>query len=281
MPPRKKAADPAAYTSYVRVSTEEQAGSGLGLEAQTAKIADYCAGRGWHLVAEFADPGVSGGVRVEDRPNLVAALDLIERGDAAGLIVAKLDRLSRSASDAAGLLERSQRNGWALVACDLGVDTSTPAGEMMANVLGTFARFEKRLIGQRTSDALQARKAQGVQLGRPQRADADLIDKIVKLRSGGAALREIAATLNEQGVPTVHGGARWHASTVSGILRRPEAVAALAEVARLDGLPDEAICGLCSKLIVAGRSVNGRVTWCHAEVPDVGHEALYVAEVAR
>ena len=71
-------------------------------------------------------------------------LALVDSGSLQAVIVAKLDRLSRSLLDFAGLMERARRQGWALVALDLGVDTSTPAGEMMANVLATFAQFERR-----------------------------------------------------------------------------------------------------------------------------------------
>jgi DNA invertase Pin-like site-specific DNA recombinase len=220
MPPRRKTAEPDTAVAYVRVSTDEQAESGLGLDAQRSKITAECERRDWRIVDWFDDPGVSGGLRVEERPKLVAALDRIESGGAAALIVAKLDRLSRSASDAAGLLERSQRNGWALVACDLGVDTSTPAGEMMANVMGTFARFEKRLIGQRTSEALQAKKRQGIQLGTPRRTSDDLVRRIVAMRQDGASLAAIAAQLNTECVPTVQGGARWWPSTIAAVLGR-------------------------------------------------------------
>lgn len=225
MPPRKRTAPPGTAVSYIRVSTDEQAESGLGIEAQRAKIAADLDRHGWRLVddGEYLDPGMSGGKPVEDRPKLVAALDRIERGDAAALIVAKLDRLSRSAHDAAGLLERAQRNGWHLVACDLGVDTSTPTGEVMANVMGAFARFERRLISQRTSEALQAKRAQGIQLGRRQRADANVVAYIVAKRAEGQSLRAIASLLNMAQVPTSQGGARWYASTVAAVLARPDA----------------------------------------------------------
>jgi Resolvase, N terminal domain len=68
---------------------------------------------------------------------------------------AKLDRLSRSLLDFASLMEDARREGWALVILDLGIDTTTPSGEMIANVMATFAQFERRLIGQRTKDALR------------------------------------------------------------------------------------------------------------------------------
>ena len=91
-------------------------------------------------------------------------------------MVAKLDRLSRSMTDFTRLMERSWKKGWALVALDLGVDTTTPAGEMIANSVANFSQFERRLIGQRTKDALAVKRAQGVQLGRPQAAiDAGIL----------------------------------------------------------------------------------------------------------
>ena len=92
------------------------------------------------------------------RPGLARALADIERGAASVLVVAKLDRLSRSLLDFAALMERSRKQGWAVVALDLGVDTTTPSGEMMANVLAVFAQFERRLIGQRTREALAVKR---------------------------------------------------------------------------------------------------------------------------
>ena len=92
---------------------------------------------------------------------------MLEAGDAAALVVAKLDRLSRSMIDFTALMATAQKQGWALVALDCAVDTTTPAGEAMANVLATFAQFERRLISQRTREALAVKRAQGVRLGRP------------------------------------------------------------------------------------------------------------------
>jgi DNA invertase Pin-like site-specific DNA recombinase len=75
-------------------------------------------------------------------------------------VVSKLDRLSRSMLDFTGVMATAQKQNWALAALDCAVDTTTPAGEAMAHVLATFAQFERRLIGQRTRDALAAKKAQ-------------------------------------------------------------------------------------------------------------------------
>lgn len=96
-----------------------------------------------------------------------AANELLAGGEAQALVVAKLDRLSRSLLDFAALMERAEAEGWAVITLDLGVDTSTPAGEMLVSVLASFAQYERRLIGQRTREGLAQKRAQGVQLGRP------------------------------------------------------------------------------------------------------------------
>lgn len=151
---------------YVRVSTAEHGDSGLGLEAQRSAIAAECHQRGWILRAIHEDAGASGKT-MNGRPALAAALTMVKAGEAEGIVVAKLDRLSRSLLDFVGLVARAQKEGWNLVALDLGIDLSTPAGEAMANVMATFSQLERRLISQRTKDALAVKRSQGVRLGRP------------------------------------------------------------------------------------------------------------------
>ena len=129
-------------------------------------------------------------------------------------MVAKLDRLSRSLLDFAALMEDARTGGWSLVILDVGVDTTSPSGEMIANVMATFAQFERRLIGQRTKDALAVKKGQGVRLGRPRSIGDDVIARIEEERAAGKSLRAIAEGLNEEKVPTAHGGRQWHTSTV-------------------------------------------------------------------
>jgi DNA invertase Pin-like site-specific DNA recombinase len=202
---------------YVRVSTSEQADSGLGLEAQRAAITDEAERRGWQLLAIHEEAGASAKTTAR-RPALARVLDAVEKGEADALVVAKLDRLSRSMADFTRLMERSWKKGWALVALDLGVDTTTPAGEMIANSVANFSQFERRLIGQRTKDALAVKKAQGVPLGRPRTMPDKIVRKIERLRAKGMSIRGIAERLNAERVPTAHGGARWHASTVQKVL---------------------------------------------------------------
>src|SRR3954451_8930883 len=178
---------------YVRVSTDEQRVSGAGLEARRAAILRECERRGWELVDVIEDAGLSG--KDLKRPGIQAALETLARGDAGALVVAKLDRLSRSMLDFAAIMTMAQKQSWALVALDVNVDTTTPAGEAMAHVMATFAQFERRLIGQRTKEALDAKRRQGVRLGRPPAISEALAARISAEHAAGASLRQIAAQL--------------------------------------------------------------------------------------
>lgn len=201
---------------YVRVSTDEQSDSGAGLEVQRRAIIAECDRRGWDLVEVLEDAGYS--AKDLKRPGVQLALETLRKRQASALVVAKLDRLSRSMPDFAGLMDAAQRQSWALVALDLGVDTSTPSGEMIANVLATFAQFERRLISERTKAALAVKRSQGVRLGRPPELPENVRRRIRRMRGRGMSLRAIAAKLNAEGVPTAHGGTRWHASTIRAVI---------------------------------------------------------------
>ena len=201
---------------YMRVSTEEQAESLAGLEAQRAAILAEAERRGWHLVEVIEDAGFSG--KSLKRPGIATALDALRRHRADALVVAKLDRLSRSLLDLAGLMETATREHWALVALDVNVDTTTPSGKAMASMMGVFAQLERDLIGQRTREALAVKRREGVQLGRPRSLPEDVVARIVAERAEGAALQLIADRLTAEGVPGAQGGRRWYASTVRAVL---------------------------------------------------------------
>jgi DNA invertase Pin-like site-specific DNA recombinase len=203
--------------AYVRVSTEEQRDSRAGLDAQRSAIAAECKRRGWEVVETIEDAGFS--ARDLRRPGIQIALGQLKSGRADGLIVAKLDRLSRSMLDFTALMAQAQKNQWALVALDCAVDTTTPAGEAMANVLATFAQFERRLIGQRTREALAAKRAQGVRLGRPVRLSSRIRQRIERERASGKTFAGIAEGLNADGVPPAQDGRQWWPSTVRAVLR--------------------------------------------------------------
>lgn len=201
---------------YTRVSTSDQADSGAGLAAQETAIREECKRRGWTLAEIHTD--AASGKSVKGRPALAEALAAVTTGAADVLLVSKLDRLSRSLHDFAGLLATAQREGWTLCALDTGIDMATPSGEFMAGVMASAAQWERRIIGVRTREGLAAKRAQGVRLGRRVGLPAEVRDRITAEREAGATLAAIAAGLNSDEVPTAQGGAAWHPSTVRAVL---------------------------------------------------------------
>jgi DNA invertase Pin-like site-specific DNA recombinase len=200
------------YLGYLRVSTEEQAREGVSLQAQRALIQVAAAARGWTRVDYIEDAGRSG--KDTNRPGLELALDLLTAGQAAGLIVSSMDRLSRSLLDFITIMAEAQKQGWALVALDCPVDPTTPTGEAMASMRAVFAQWERRVISQRIREALAVKKANGVRLGRPPAVPVDVVARIQDLRAAGRTYQSIADSLNTDAVPTAHGGQRWYPSTV-------------------------------------------------------------------
>jgi DNA invertase Pin-like site-specific DNA recombinase len=207
---------------YLRVSTAEQSDSGAGLEAQRSAIEATVDARGWQLVTMLEDRGVSA-KSTKGRDALAAAIALCEAGGADALVVAKLDRLSRSIIDFATLMERARAAGWAIVVLDCDFDMTTPAGELMANMLACFAQFERRVISQRTRDGMAAKKATGTfkaPPGRRSQLDPRTAARIRREHDAGRSLRSIAERLNVDAIPTGQGGKQWHASTVKAVLAR-------------------------------------------------------------
>ena len=202
--------------TYFRVSTDEQARSGLGLDAQRSTVADAIRYRGWEIVAEFVDEGRSG--KTMKRPRLLEALDALDRGEADVLVVAKLDRLSRSVLHFAEITERAKRGGWAVVALDVDVDTTTPSGELLVNVLASMAQWEGRMIGERTRDALQAKKARGARLGRPVLVSVEVRERIQAERAAGRSLQGTADLLNAERIHTPT-GREWTKSRVAEVVK--------------------------------------------------------------
>lgn len=213
---------------YLRVSTEEQASSGLGLEAQRECIQGYANSHGWDVVW-YVDAGLS--AKSLDRPQLQDALTRLhltpKRRDVDGLLIAKLDRLSRSVTDFARVLELARARRWSLVAIDLGVDTSTPTGELVANVMMSVAQWERRIIGERTSLAMQAAKRRGQKFGPASALPRATGSRLLTLRATHT-LSGTAQALNAEGLATAT-GAEWSTNSVAKAQKRlkvsePEAV---------------------------------------------------------
>lgn len=218
---------------YIRVSTDEQAQGGVSLDAQRAKLEQYAELYDLDLVDIIVDAGVS--AKNLHREGLRSALVALESGQAAGLLVAKLDRLTRSVRDLSDLLEKYFGTKYALLSVAEKVDTSSAAGRMILNIMATVSQWEREVIGERTSAALQHKIAQGQHVGSPAlgfkmtegQLEADqtelaIVDRILKLRAGGLTLQAIADTLNAEEIPTKRGG-KWHPSTVTYILGRKAA----------------------------------------------------------
>lgn len=211
-----------AAIGYLRVSTEEQVESGAGLAAQRAAITAEALRRGTD-VAWYEDAGQS--ARTLRRPAMERALAALRSQEADTLIVAKLDRLSRSVLDFAGLIQEAERSSWNIVVLDLGLDLATPQGRFTAHVLSAMAELERELIGQRTREALAVKRAQGVKLGRPRMTAPEVAARIMhQHEDGGESFFAIAAALNREGVPTPNGGKAWYPSTVGRIVARERQV---------------------------------------------------------
>jgi site-specific DNA recombinase len=213
---------------YVRVSTEQQADSGLGLEAQQASIAGAALRLGLELTRRFEDAGTSGALAIEDRPVLLDAVAALRRGDV--LLVAKRDRLGRDVI-AVAMIERliAKRGARVVSAAGEGTDSDDPTAE-----------YERALIAARTRAALAAKRRRGERVsgiipfgyrlgadGRALEGDAgeqQTLATIRLLRASGTSLRAVAAELNRQGLLT-RAGASWRFEYVRSLLRQASTAA--------------------------------------------------------
>lgn len=186
------------------------------MEAQRRRIEERARISDWGPLTWSVDEGWSG--KSLDRPALSRVLEQIGPGDR--LIVAKLDRLSRSVLDFVGLLGRSRDGGWSVVVLELDLDTGTAVGRFVVTTLAAVAELERGLISERTSAALQAARARGKRLGVGNRAmPTDTLARLVELRDQGLSLAGVAAQLTAEGVPPTRGGTTWHPSAVRAALR--------------------------------------------------------------
>jgi DNA invertase Pin-like site-specific DNA recombinase len=215
--------------AYVRVSTNQQGRSGLGIEAQRAALSRFAQSEGLDLAAEFVEVETGKGSDALDRrPQLAAALARA-RALRCPVAVSKLDRLSRDVHFISGLMTHRVP----FVVADLGPDVDP----FVLHLFAALAEKERALISGRTKSALAAAKAKGIKLGNPRieaarrlavaslqaeanRAASNVLPIIAEIRrSGATTLRAIAEALNARGVPTQRGG-RWHATSVRNVLAR-------------------------------------------------------------
>ena len=195
---------------YARTSTQKQ---DLGIEVQEGRLLAEATYRG--IEVEIVQEKISGSVAPKLRPGLSRALEMLASGEANMLIVTKLDRVARSMSDIADLLELAKTQGWAFVALDLGVDTSSPEGTLIVGIMASIAQWERARIQERTREALAQARSNGKQLGRPRIHNAEAALRAKELKDQGLTLATISNRLLEEGFAS----SKHTPISPSGILR--------------------------------------------------------------
>jgi DNA invertase Pin-like site-specific DNA recombinase len=226
---------------YIRVSTEKQTNDGLGLAVQEKSVRRWAREHGHRLVRIVRDEGVSGALPAEERPGLAEALLLIANGKAAGLVVARLDRLARELTVQEAALAQVWRHGGSVFASDSGEvardDPDDPMRTAMRQMMGVFSQLERAMIGARlrAGRKLKAERG-GFAYGSPpfgykategklvtDKDEQKTLKRIRQLAGKGASLRAIADTLNKSKGYRPKRSKRWHPETLRLILGRSEA----------------------------------------------------------
>ncbi|WP_109211119.1 MULTISPECIES: recombinase family protein [Microbacterium] len=214
--------------AYLRVSTDRQ---DLSMDAQRDLIERWAAYRECQIVAWITDPDVSGRTCIAEREGGAKMLAMLTAKEADGIVVTKLDRLSRDVADFAATLKQFREKGWTIAALDFDIDTATTNGEMFANMLINLSQWERRTISDRTKAALAELKRQGKSVGRPALVplDAPEVQYIDRARRRGETVSQIAAELNALGFTPPRGKQFYPASVQKLIQRLDKAESALAE----------------------------------------------------
>jgi site-specific DNA recombinase len=224
---------------YCRVSSQDQI-DGTSLKSQEDQIRGYCTIKGIELAAVLVDAAVSGGKPLALRPEGSRLHEMLEAGEVQSVIITKLDRGFRSASDCLNNVEAWEKRKVSLHILNLGgqtIDTSTPTGKFFITVMAGAAELERNMINERCNEGREAKRQQGCRIGEipfgydidpsdpngkrligvPSEQDA--IAMIRDLKSSGHSMRRIAAQLNDNGIATKKGGV-WSHKQVSSIVER-------------------------------------------------------------
>jgi site-specific DNA recombinase len=215
---------------YVRVSTDQQADRGVSLQAQTERVRAMATVQG----AELVDIEVDGGESAKSmkRPGLQRILAMVEAGAVQAVIVAKLDRLTRSVKDMCSLLELFEKRKVALISVAESLDTGSAAGRLVITIMGAVSQWEREAIGERTREALRhkgSKRERVGNIGYGLRLAADgvhveecpleqaALAEIRRLRNEGRSMRGIAMALNTRGYRT-RCGTDWRLESVARVL---------------------------------------------------------------
>jgi site-specific DNA recombinase len=215
---------------YIRVSSAQQAQEGVSLEAQQAKIEQWCLANGYELVNVFKDEGISG-KRMDTRQGLQDALTTLKRGNA--FVFYSMSRVARSTKDMLSIGELITKKKADMVSVIENFDTTTATGKMMFQMLAVLAEFERNLVGERTATVLQNKKANrqvytnqtpyGFKAvnGRLEQVkqEVKVVAEIQQARANGQTLQAIADNLNSRGIPTKT-NKQWRPATIHLLLQR-------------------------------------------------------------
>ena len=215
---------------YIRVSSAQQAQEGVSLEAQQAKIEQWCSANGYELVNVFKDEGISG-KRMDTRPGLQDALASVKKGNA--FVFYSMSRVARSTKDMLAIGELITKKKADMVSLIENIDTTSASGKMMFQMLAVLAEFERNLGGERTANVLQNKKANNQKYCNKtpygfKRVDDRLeqvkqevmvVAEIQQARAKGQTLQSIADGLNSRGIPTKT-NKQWQPATIHLLLQR-------------------------------------------------------------
>jgi DNA invertase Pin-like site-specific DNA recombinase len=216
---------------YARVSTDGQAEKGISLAAQQSRIRAMATLQEADLTKVIVDAGESG--KNLDRPGMQRLLAMVERREVDAVIIAKLDRLTRSVKDLANLLELFERRGIHLLSVAESLDTGSAAGRLVMNIMASLAQWEREVISERTKEVLGHKKARMEFVGNcpygfhlcadgrtvePDPAEQRVRRTITRLREQGRSLRQIAAYLNKERRFT-RSGSPWMHCYVARVLK--------------------------------------------------------------
>jgi site-specific DNA recombinase len=217
--------------AYLRVSTDEQADSGLGIASQRTRVTAMCAAKGWPAPTVYSDDGVSGTKPADKRPALARLLEDVRGGKVDAVVILSLDRLGRKTRLVLDLVDELAHAGCALVSCKEALDTATPQGAFVLTMFAALAQLERDLIAERTRAALQEHSRRDGEAGGKlpygylRTGDGVVVDEeavptvryVFGCHKRRDSLRAIAAKLNARGVPGPRGGL-WWATSVREVL---------------------------------------------------------------
>lgn len=223
--------------AYLRVSTDEQARSGLGLEAQRAQVRAMATVKHWPAPVEYVEQGVSGTKALHSRDQMKLLMVAIEAGEIDALIVPALDRLGRTTRIILEGVDYLAEHGVTFVSCRESFDTSTPTGQFVVTIFAALSQMERDFIVGRTKAALAVKQTRDGEVGGKlpygylrvpdagiiiDPTEAEHARRIIRLRRQKLTMRAIAAAMNADGIPSPKGG-MWWASSVREVLRNEAA----------------------------------------------------------